>query len=549
MQNETHWTDHEFDSDGSATETTLTDLASNTNYEAQVRAVNIEGRGGWSPTSSAMTTQAKLTVAFSAATYTVDEGDTADITVNVNPVADRDVIVIVHITDGTGATLSNLDTGNTLTITRDQNSRRFTISGDQDDDNATDDEVTLTLSKDEDTYNVVLGNPATVTIVDDEVPNFPPTFATTTVTRLIPEDSHVGAVLGEPIAATDTEGDSLTYSISGEGSEQFMVSNTGQISLSVTLNYDNTPTYSLTLSVRDNKDDVGNPDSETDASVAVNVTVVDVDEPPGGVGSVEVSALSSSQLLVEWSMAPNTGPPSLTYQVQYRVDGEADWTDLHDQDDDRDDALETVIPELTSNTTYRVQVRARNDEGDGPWSEGIGTTERAELTVSFSSATYTVDEGSNTDITVNVDPDADRDVTVTITMTGTSATLSDLTNGMLTITRGQSSISFIVSGDQDNDAGDGSVTLALTTDDDKVTLDSPSTATVTIVDTEEPNNPPSVTTTSPITVKENQTAVVTLEATDVDSGDQITGWSMTGGSDRSLFNLTNGRRAVIQRCP
>ena len=60
------------------------------------------------------------------------------------------------------------------------------------------------------------------------------------------------------------------------------------------------------------------------------------------------------------------------------------------------------------------------------------------------------------------------------------------------------------------------------------------------MDTEEPNNLPSVTTTSPITIQENQTAVTTLEATDVDSGDQITGWSMTGGSDRSLFNLTNG---------
>ena len=53
-------------------------------------------------------------------------------------------------------------------------------------------------------------------------------------------------------------------------------------------------------------------------------------------------------------------------------------------------------------------------------------------------------------------------------MSGTGVTLSDLTNGMLTITRGQSSISFIVSGDQDNDAEDNSVTLALTTDDDKV---------------------------------------------------------------------------------
>ena len=151
------------------------------------------------------------------------------------------------------------------------------------------------------------------------------------------------------------------------------VSNQGQISLSVTLNYedntpneDNTPTYSLTLSVRDNKDEVGNPDSETDASVTVNVYAVgDVDEPPGSVDPVTVCVLSTSELLVEWSRALNTGP-YLTYQVQYRVDGEDDWTDL----DYGDDAYETTISDLASNTTYQVQVRAKNDEGDGPWAEG-----------------------------------------------------------------------------------------------------------------------------------------------------------------------------------
>ena len=34
---------YEFDSDGSTTETTITGLASNTSYDAQVRAVNAEG--------------------------------------------------------------------------------------------------------------------------------------------------------------------------------------------------------------------------------------------------------------------------------------------------------------------------------------------------------------------------------------------------------------------------------------------------------------------------------------------------------------------------
>ena len=485
MQGETDWVVHDFDSDGSTTETTITELASNTSYDAQVRAVNAEGSGPWSPTSIAKTAEARLTVAFSAETFTVDEGDTADITVNVDPTADRNVTVTVEITHGTGATLLGLTDG-MLTIVRGQNSASFTISGDQDDDDAMNDKVTLTLSKDEYTYNVVLGNPSTVTILDDEVPNFPPAFATTTVNRIIPEDSTVGAVIGEPVPATDPEGDSLTYSLSGEGSEHFDVNDQGQISLSVTLNYeDNTPTYSLTLSVRDNKDDVGNPDSETDACVTVNVTVGDVDEPPGSVDPVIVTSLSSSELHLRWSRASNTGP-RLEYQVHYREQGKSDWTDL----DFGDDAYETTIPNLDTNTTYQVRVRGKNDEGEGEWASGSGTTERAELTVAFSSATHTVDEGSNTDITVNVDPDADRDVTVTITMTGTGAALSGLTDGMLTIVRGQNSSSFTISGDQDNDAEDGSVTLALTTDDDKVILGSPSTATVTIVDTEEPNNPP-----------------------------------------------------------
>ena len=553
MQNETHWTDHEFDSDGSATETTLTDLASNTNYEAQVRAVNIEGRGGWSPTSSAITTQAKLTVAFSAATYTVDEGDTADITVNVNPVADRDVIVIVHITDGTGATLSNLDTGNTLTITRDQNSRSFTISGDQDDDNATDDEVTLTLSKDEDTYNVVLGNPATVTIVDDEVPNFPPTFATTTVTRLIPEDSPVGTPLGNPIAAFDPEGDSLTYEFSGEGSEHFDVNDQGQISLRNSLNYEGVlcdegglchevvPSYTLILSVRDSKDDIGEPDSETDASVTVNVTVGDVDEPPGGVDPVTVCVLSTSELLARWSIAQNSGP-RLKYQVQYRVDGGDNWIDL----DYGDDARETTILGLASNTTYQVRVRGRNDEGDGPWSEGIGATERAQLTMAFGSTAFTVDEGTTATTTVMVTPAADRDVTVTITMTGSGATLSGLgTGNKLNVMCGQSSTNFFVSGDQDGDAVDGEVSLTLGTDDDKVNLDN--SATITIIDDDKTNLPPQfATTTVDLSVPENLPVGTLLgdpiSATDPE-GDPLT-YSLSGeGSE--YFEVSNHGQVAL----
>ena len=225
VQGDTDWIDHNFESDGSTSETTITGLASNTYYDAQVRAVNVEGPGLWSPTSSAKTTEAALTVAFSSATYTVGEGDTATTTVEVTPTADRDVTVTVNTT-GTGATLSGIDADNALTIARGQNSASFTISGDQDND-AVNDEVTLALSTDDD--GVSVGNPSTttVTIIDDEVPNSPPTFATTTVNRIIPENSPVGTLLGDPIAATDPEDDSLTYSLSGDGSEQLQRQQSG----------------------------------------------------------------------------------------------------------------------------------------------------------------------------------------------------------------------------------------------------------------------------------------------------------------------------------
>ena len=176
----------------------------------------------------------------------------------------------------------------------------------------------------------------------------------------------------------------------------------------------------------------------------------------------------------------------------------------------------------------KLQVRAVNVEGEGGWSAtSSAKTDKARLTVAFSSATYTVREGESATTTVTVMPTADRDITVTVTMTGTGATLSSLTNGMLTIERGENSGNLTIAGDQDDDATDDEVTLTLDADEnDYVFLGNPSTATVTI---EEPNNPPVITTTSPITVKENQTTVATLEATDADD-DPITGWSITGGA-------------------
>ena len=279
--------------------------------------------------------------------------------------------------------------------------------------------------------------------------------------------------------------------------------------------------------------------------------MVDVNEPPDAPGDLSVATNDDSPttaLDVSWTAPDSTGIPAISdYDVQYRTRGSSHWKD-HDFDSDGN-TTKTTITGLDSNTTYQVHVRAKNEEGKGQWASGSGSTERVRLTVAFHSATWAVDEGGTSQITVNVTPTADRDVTVTVTMTGSGATLSGLDTGnTLTIARGQSSASFTISGEQDDDAVDGEVTLTLSTNADGVGLVNPSVTTVTILDDEDPNTPPVITTTSSVSVGENQTAVTTLEATDPDD-DPITGWSINGGADDSLFNLTDDGVLTFHTAP
>ena len=542
VHGQTDWLDHNFDSVGTATKTTISDLASNTTYQVQVRAKNEEGEGQWAMNNST-TEKAQLTVAFSSATYTVREGESATTTVTVTPAADRNVTVTLTMT-GTGATLSDLDIGNTLTVARGQSSASFTISGNQDDD-AIDSEVTLTITTDDDNVTLNLSL-STVTIVDDEEPNTPPVVTTTSPVTVKENQTTVAT-----LEATDSDDDPITgWSITGGADGTLFSLTYGGVLTFVTApdhespkdsNRDNS--YEVIVTASDGTDD------SDPLTITVNVT--DVNEPPPPMEQPAFSASgtddTTSMLLLRW-LAPTLpeGTLSITgYDVEYRMQGEADWTD-HDFDSDGS-TTETTITSLASNTSYDAQVRAVNAEGSGPWSPTASAkTAEARLTVAFSSTTYTVGEGKDATVTVTVTPTADRDVTVTVTMTGTGATLSGLTDGMLTIERGENSGNLTIAGDQDDDATDGEVTLTLDADEnDYVFLGNPSTATVTI---EEPNNPPVVTTTSPITVKENQTTVATLEATDSDD-DTITGWSITGGSDRALFNLTNGGMLSFKTAP
>ncbi|WP_420444423.1 fibronectin type III domain-containing protein [Candidatus Poriferisodalis sp.] len=102
-------------------------------------------------------------------------------------------------------------------------------------------------------------------------------------------------------------------------------------------------------------------------SATVNNTDPD---PPGATGLREFSEETPNQLWVSWRPpADDGGAPPTHYDLRYIRSDAPDMADANWlQVDDRTGDLEYTIRGLTSGVNYRVQVRAANRGGDGPWS-------------------------------------------------------------------------------------------------------------------------------------------------------------------------------------
>ena len=119
--------------------------------------------------------------------------------------------------------------------------------------------------------------------------NSAPTFSSMTATRTLPENSGVGVnVVGGVTAATDSDSDTLTYSLTGTDASKFEVDSNGQIKTKSTgspqsFNFENTSnnSFSVTVRVQDGKDAAGGTDTSTiDDTIAVTITLTNVNEEP-----------------------------------------------------------------------------------------------------------------------------------------------------------------------------------------------------------------------------------------------------------------------------
>ena len=198
-----------------------------------------------------------------------------------------------------------------------QDTYRVTVSvhdgkaADHTSDTTSDDRITVTIS---------------LTDVNDPA-MFP---STETGSRSVDEHTPAGRDIGDAVEADDDDGDSRTYSLSGTDAASFTINtSTGQLQTKDGVTYDyETPkkSYRVTVSVRDSKNDDGDPDTATDAIITVTITVVNVDE--AGMVTLMGTPPQELQQLTAALSDLDGGLRGVAWQWARSANSTGPWTDI-----------------------------------------------------------------------------------------------------------------------------------------------------------------------------------------------------------------------------
>ncbi len=282
-----------------------------------------------------------------------------------------------------------------------------------------------------------LSDTLTFTIQVNAPANNPPTFTDgDSTTRSVAENTASGQNIGTAVAATDTDNDTLTYTLGGDDAASFsIVSTTGQLQTSAALDRETKSSYSVTITADD-----GNTTNNTD-SIAVTVNVTDVNEKP----SFNIFGRVTLSVAENTASGTNIGDPfqatdpdsgdTLTYSLQ-RADKDAFSIDANTGQLKTRAALDYE----TKRTYNDLAVRATDSQGlVNSVLVTINVTNvnenRAPAFTDGTSTTRSIAENtnSNTNIGAAVSAtDADND-TLTYTLSGADASMFSIvsTSGQL----------------------------------------------------------------------------------------------------------------------
>ncbi len=154
--------------------------------------------------------------------------------------------------------------------------------------------------------------------------NNEPQFASASDVRYVAENTPAGTGIGSPVTATDADGDTLSYRLTGNDAGSFAFNgSTGQISVRNALDYESRASYSVTVTVSDGKNTAGEQDASVDDSIAITIAVTNVDEP--GVVSLDTNTPEVGKAVRTVLLDPDGGVSGVSWAWARSSNGTA-WS-------------------------------------------------------------------------------------------------------------------------------------------------------------------------------------------------------------------------------
>lgn len=186
-----------------------------------------------------------------------------------------------------------------------------------------------------------------------------PTVDTIEVRRQVAENSPPGTAVGLPL--TDAEPSAVTFSIATGAMAGFEIDRqSGQLRVEAAAELNFETRAEQALVVESTNQDGGR------TQFVVLIQITDIDEPPPALATPVVHGTGTNGISVSWNTPDMAGRPAISaHEVKYRVAGTSEYVELHAT---LVSGTHATLTQLAPGTEYRVRVRARNDEGAGPWS-------------------------------------------------------------------------------------------------------------------------------------------------------------------------------------
>ena len=266
------------------------------------------------------------------------------------------------------------------------------------------------------------------TTVVPALPNAPPVFTSMGALQVEETQTAVGT-----LEATDAdEVDEVAYAISGgaDGALFSLDATTGALAFKAAPDYEG-PVDQASADPENRAQNneyiveveaaSGAESRRRTASLTVTVTVTDKDgEVPGVPGDFEVTASTATTVTLAWT-APveNPGPVLSGYDIEVRTQGTGGWSAWADADYDGT-AQGAKVGGLADGASHELRLRARNEEGAGPWTAALSHETKA-LTLVFlpdPSSPLAVPEGGSASYAARLDDPPTGDVTVALSVEG-----------------------------------------------------------------------------------------------------------------------------------